>query len=532
MDFPKFDGVNPRLWREQCEVYFEIYGVSEPMKTRFATLNFVGSGALWLQTVQLRGLFQSWEAMHTAVCAHFDKDQYPLYMKQLENLRQTGSVADYQKSFEKLAHSILLYNPSYDDVFFVTRFLSGLKEEVRAPIALHRPPNLETAGTLALLQEAELEGAKNKWQSKSEHRDNNRFQARQGMQIDKTRGRKEEAKSGEAATAGNASDKLSALKAFRRANNLCFVCGEKWTGRNHKCPTQVPIHVIQELLEAVQIEPELDYSSSEEDSEANGGQVVMAVTPICPVQSAVGMSKKNRTLRLKGLVGSHEVLILVDSGSAGTFVSQELANTISQPKQACETVQFTSADGNLMISDLFIPMMQWHVQGHTFTHDTRVLPLQCYDMVLGADWLEEKSPMWIHWKKKHMRFTHNNKRILLKGVTDATSRCSQVSVHKLKGLLKKKAIVHLLELKTVCPVAKQDAISNPVMSISSNQPQQSSNETSDPASDPQLQQLLNQYQHLFQEPVGLPPQRSCDHHIPLIPGAQPVNVWPYRYAPH
>jgi len=101
MDFPKFDGVNPRLWREQCEVYFEIYGVSEAMKTRFATLNFIGSAALWLQTAQLRGRFQNWEAMHTAVCAHFDKDQYPLHMKQLENLRQTGSVADYQKSFDQ-----------------------------------------------------------------------------------------------------------------------------------------------------------------------------------------------------------------------------------------------------------------------------------------------------------------------------------------------------------------------------------------------------------------------------------------------
>ena len=27
MNFPKFDGVNPRLWQEQCEIYFEIYGV-------------------------------------------------------------------------------------------------------------------------------------------------------------------------------------------------------------------------------------------------------------------------------------------------------------------------------------------------------------------------------------------------------------------------------------------------------------------------------------------------------------------------
>jgi len=39
-------------------------------------------------------------------------------MKQLENLKQTGSVTEYQVKFDQLAHIILLYNPSYDDVYF------------------------------------------------------------------------------------------------------------------------------------------------------------------------------------------------------------------------------------------------------------------------------------------------------------------------------------------------------------------------------------------------------------------------------
>jgi hypothetical protein len=29
----------------------------------------------------------------------------------------------------------------------------------------------------------------------------------------------------------------------------------------------------------------------------------------------------------------------------------------------------------------------------------------------------------------------------------------------------------------------------------------------------------------------LPPARPCDHSIPLVPGAQPVQVRPYRYPP-
>lgn len=36
MEFPKFGGDNPRLWRDQCEIYFEVYAMSAHLKTRFA----------------------------------------------------------------------------------------------------------------------------------------------------------------------------------------------------------------------------------------------------------------------------------------------------------------------------------------------------------------------------------------------------------------------------------------------------------------------------------------------------------------
>lgn len=95
-------------------------------------------------------------------------------------------------------------------------------------------------------------------------------------------------------------------------------------------PTQVPLHVIQELLDAVQLDADLDYSSSEEDSEANGGRVVMAVKSADNFGTAHS-DRKNRTLRFRGFIDSKEVLILLDSGSARTFISQEVASLISQP---------------------------------------------------------------------------------------------------------------------------------------------------------------------------------------------------------
>ncbi|XP_066380414.1 uncharacterized protein [Miscanthus floridulus] len=48
---------------------------------------------------------------------------------------------------------------------------------------------------------------------------------------------------------------------------------------------------------------------------------------------------------------------------------------------------------------------------------------------------------------------------------------------------------------------------------------------------PEFNALLTEFAHLFKPPTELPPQRDCDHSIPLIPGSHPVFVRPYRYAP-
>jgi hypothetical protein len=48
---------------------------------------------------------------------------------------------------------------------------------------------------------------------------------------------------------------------------------------------------------------------------------------------------------------------------------------------------------------------------------------------------------------------------------------------------------------------------------------------------PEVQQLLKEYNEVFAAAVEFPPPRSCCHSIPLIPGARPVSIRPYRFAP-
>jgi hypothetical protein len=56
-----------------------------------------------------------------------------------------------------VAWIFIVQHHSYDDTFLVVRFLNGLKDEIRAPIALHRPKDVDTASALTLLQEEEGE---------------------------------------------------------------------------------------------------------------------------------------------------------------------------------------------------------------------------------------------------------------------------------------------------------------------------------------------------------------------------------------
>lgn len=138
------------------------------------------------------------------------------------------------------------------------------------------------------------------------------------------------------------------------------------------------------------------------------------------------------------------MLVLVDSGSVGTFVSEQLVHRLNLDTDACDTSTFRAADGGLMICDKKVHQLRWFIQGYNFVSDAKVLPLKCYDLILGEDWLEEFSPMTIDYKLKSTQFTHESKTIKLQGVVDNTTTCTPVSAHKLKGLLKNGAVSHCI----------------------------------------------------------------------------------------
>jgi len=199
----------------------------------------------------------------------------------------------------------------------------------------------------------------------------------------------------------------------------------------------VAIHVIEELLDALEDvgseDVELDCEALEE--------IVMAVG------RTVHVDQTKRTMKLCGTVGKKEVLILVDSGSVASFISPQLDECLQLVIVPCPATTFLAADGSPMECARQVKELMWEVQGHTFTSTVGILPLKCFDMIVGEDWLEDYSPMWIQWANKIMRFTHLGKRVELKGIKQQVSHCTAISAMGLQQLFNREAVQHCVQFK-------------------------------------------------------------------------------------
>jgi hypothetical protein len=60
---------------------------------------------------------------------------------------------------------------------------------------------------------------------------------------------------------------------------------------------------------------------------------------------AISSTTNRRSTRLQGLLGTHTVLILVDSGSSNNFVSDKLAETLKLPSREMPMAKVSVASG-------------------------------------------------------------------------------------------------------------------------------------------------------------------------------------------
>jgi hypothetical protein len=218
----------------------------------------------------------------------------------------------------------------------------------------------------------------------------------------------------------------------------------------------------------------------EEDDDGAAGEAAEDAgneeTPVFSLQALAGVALAD-TMQLQVALGAASLVAMLDSGSTHNFISEAAAARTGLPLQNRPRLTAMVANGERVACVGVIRAAPLDIDGHRFPADLYVMPLAGYDVVLGTRWLAALGPIVWDFSNHAVSFTLQDRAFCWQGL--AASRPTTVSTTTATNTL--------------------------------------------------LTELLGDFDDVFGEPRGLPPPRSRDHSITLLPGAPPVAVRPYRY---
>ncbi|GKC75617.1 hypothetical protein Tco_1126391 [Tanacetum coccineum] len=148
-------------------------------------------------------------------------------------------------------------------------------------------------------------------------------------------------------------------------------------------------------------------------------------------------------------------------------------------------------------------------QGVTYTFDVMILPLKGCELELGIQWLSTLGWIRCDFRNLIMEYTYKDKKVVLRGTQQAT-------IQWMKGKPKQGRGFMNAELSAmgvcVCPATFM------------NKEAENSHSTD-------VKSVLGEFDSVFDVPKELPPKRTHDYRILLVPNTPPVNIRPYKHPP-
>ncbi|XP_074282563.1 uncharacterized protein LOC141607104 [Silene latifolia] len=465
IEFPKFWGDDIQGWLYKVEQVFEVDSTSGNIRVKLVSIHLEGKALLWHQSLMKTrpiGDWPTWSDYKAAILLRFGTSPYDDPTAEIMNLRQKGSVENYQDQFDSI-----LNRTDLTEKQAISCFLKGLDTDIQSTNSPSFTPNFF---------------------STTQHSNNstkNAFQKIKSAELSKKEVQE------------------------RRAKNLYFNCNETWAP-NHKCTTQ--LHSIQVLtLEA----DEGDGSDSGEGLAEGLEQSVQSVqywqedtVPPLISLNVIHGNASYQTMRVTGKMKGNPIHILIDSGSTHNFLDTTTTHKLGcQIKSTCPFM-VTVANGETIISKSMCQGFKWHIQGHGFATDVKLVPLGGCEMVLGIQWLESLGPVLWDFKQIRMEFTVQKRKHVLRGCQSRTLQW--VSAKQMQTTLAKQPPGAQLFAMRAYPLLECTNMEGSYV-------------------DPIIQGLLQEFEDVFKEPTTLPQHREHDHQIHIKEGIAPVNLRPYRY---
>ncbi|XP_043817044.1 uncharacterized protein LOC122724910 [Manihot esculenta] len=436
LDFPRYNGTeDPLGWISRCQHFFKHQSTPDDEQVGLASYHLEGIVQLWyLQLIQ-DVPNPTWVEFVDQCNLRFGPPIRSNKLGELAKLKQTGTVEDYQTKFEILVSRAGTLGSNQK----VQLYISGLQEYIAVEVELHQPKDLATAMSMSRLYERKLY-SKSVAQREvrrpaplSEHCPGRTIKRLTPDEMDE-----------------------------RRKKGLCFNCDEPFV-RGHQC----------KRLFLIDLD---DGSKSDAKSDSDS-------PPEISLHAITG-TRNSQSMRLLGCWHGRQVLILVDSGSTHSFVSDSVVADLQVTVDAKDGLRVKVANGEQLHSPGLCKGAPIELGNSVFIVDLFVLQLTGFDLVFGVNWLATLGPILWDFNSMWMSFFVNGKQVALTGIDSKSETNSS--------------------LNSLSPSAARDH---------------------------HLRQLLADFAAILEAPTGLPPARHCDHRIPLAPNTKPVVVHPYRY-PH
>jgi hypothetical protein len=129
-----------------------MYDIDPLMWVKVSSMHFEGAAAHWLQSVDHRVRTAGWSELCSWIHERFGKNHHEILIRQVYCIKQSGSIQEYIDQFCELVDQLKAYSKDTNPLYYTTRLIDGLRDDIKSVILVQRPPDLDTACCLAVAE--------------------------------------------------------------------------------------------------------------------------------------------------------------------------------------------------------------------------------------------------------------------------------------------------------------------------------------------------------------------------------------------
>ncbi|XP_004301871.1 PREDICTED: uncharacterized protein LOC101305766 [Fragaria vesca subsp. vesca] len=247
------------------------------------------------------------------------------------------------------------------------------------------------------------------------------------------------------------------------------------------------IEVLQDEGEALETTQEVNDDSVTERVDEDTSEVQLQI---------LGGLDDSETMQVKGEFNNKRLHILVDTGASHNFIHPALLKKCKSKIREIKPLKIRLASGAIMQTRGQVTT-ELQLGKYVFSGEFYVLPVSGCEVVLGSAWLKTLGDITWNFETMVMKFIREWVKYMLQGETKA--QATVMGCKTMQRLLRKETEAVMVQLS---PLELKEEVKKTY---------------------PAIQKLIDQYAAIFQSPTSLPPKRTHDHRIELLPNTAPIN---------